>query len=128
MLILDLVRRAAGSVLQIAPDTIDPDVAFGALGLNSLMAMELRAELEHKLGRHLPATLAWNYPTVTALARHLAENGVGSPATKSQEISTKDLSSQDAGFSFDDLAEVLAEKSDDDLALALRPKRTGVRG
>ena len=128
VLILDLVRRAAGSVLQIAPDTIDPDVAFGALGLNSLMAMELRAELEHKLGRRLPATLAWNYPTVTALARHLAENGVGSPATKSQEISTKDLSSQDAGFSFDDLAEVLAEKSDDDLALALRPKRTGVRG
>ncbi|OWU78228.1 type I polyketide synthase [Phaeobacter sp. 22II1-1F12B] len=127
-LILNLVRRAAGSVLQIAADTIDPDVAFGSLGLNSLMAMELRAELERKLGRRLPATLAWNYPTVTALARHLAENSEDAPAEKRREGSVKETAPQDAGFSFDDLAEALADSSDDYLAVALRPKRTGVRG
>ena len=92
------------------------------------MAMELRAELERKLGRRLPATLAWNYPTVTALARHLAENGEDAPAEKPREGSVKETAPQDASFSFDDLAEALADSSDDDLAVALRPKRTGVRG
>ena len=71
-LIEGAVRDAVGAVLKITPSRLDPRRAFGAMGLNSLMAMELRNRLEAALGRPLSATLAWNYPTIEALVAHLA--------------------------------------------------------
>jgi len=44
-----------------------------SLGLDSLMALELRNRLEADLGLKLSATLVWNHPTVTALVPHLAD-------------------------------------------------------
>ena len=67
-----VVRDAVGAVLKITPSRLDPRKALGTMGLNSLMAMELRNRLEVALGRPLSATLAWNYPTVEALVAHLA--------------------------------------------------------
>lgn len=58
--------------LQLPPDGVDDAREFGAMGLTSLLAMEFRNRLERALGRALPATLAWNYPAVRALADHLA--------------------------------------------------------
>ena len=72
-LLTDLVRAAVGKVLKISPSRIDPRRAMGTMGLNSLMAMELRNRLEAELERPLSATLAWNYPTVDALAAYLAD-------------------------------------------------------
>jgi hypothetical protein len=43
------------------------------MGMDSLMALELRNRLEASLGLSLSATLVWGYPTVAALAPHLAE-------------------------------------------------------
>ncbi len=43
------------------------------MGLDSLMALELRNRLEAETGLKLSATVAWNYPTVARLAEHLAE-------------------------------------------------------
>ena len=51
------------------------------MGLTSLLAMEFRNRLERALGRALPATLAWNYPTVRALADHLADD-TGTPVDR----------------------------------------------
>ena len=67
-----VVRDAVGTVLKITPSRLDPRKALGTMGLNSLMAMELRNRLEMALGRPLSATLAWNYPTVEAIVAHLA--------------------------------------------------------
>lgn len=44
---------------------------FKEQGFDSLMAMELRNALSERLGQRLPATLAFDYPTVDALAAHL---------------------------------------------------------
>jgi myxalamid-type polyketide synthase MxaE and MxaD len=71
-LIAGVIRSALAQTLKLAPDQIDPEREFGAMGLTSLLAMEFRNRLESQLGRALPATLAWNYPTVSALAAHLA--------------------------------------------------------
>jgi acyl carrier protein len=60
-------------VLRLAPARIDPRRPLGAMGLDSLMALELRNRLESALGRTLSATLAWNYPTVDALVDYLAD-------------------------------------------------------
>jgi hypothetical protein len=43
-----------------------------ALGLDSLMALELRSRLERCSGLSLSATLALNYPTLRALGNYLA--------------------------------------------------------
>jgi phthiocerol/phenolphthiocerol synthesis type-I polyketide synthase B len=71
-LIEPLVRETIGRVLKIAPSRLDARRALGTMGLNSLLAMELRNRLESALGRSLSATLAWNYPTVEALVAHLS--------------------------------------------------------
>jgi len=68
------VREAVGHVLKVAPGRIDPRRTLGGMGLNSLMAMELRSRLEAALARPLSATLAWNYPTVDALVAFLASD------------------------------------------------------
>ena len=43
------------------------DLPFLQLGLDSLMAVELRNALAEALGRTLPATLLFKYPTLEAL-------------------------------------------------------------
>ena len=67
-----VVRTAIATVLKIAPSRFDSRKALGAMGLTSLMAIELRNRLEADLSRPLSATLAWNYPTIEAMVTHLA--------------------------------------------------------
>jgi len=63
-------ERFAG-LLKPFEAMIDRQLHFGALGLDSIMGLELRNRLERALQRPLSATLAWNYPTVDALAAYL---------------------------------------------------------
>ena len=67
------LREQIGHVLRVAPAGVERDTPLKALGLNSLMSLELRNRLEATLGLTLPATLVWNYPTVAAVAAHLEE-------------------------------------------------------
>jgi phthiocerol/phenolphthiocerol synthesis type-I polyketide synthase C len=52
---------------------IDHDEAMISLGLDSLMALELRNRLELRVGITLPAALVWAYPTISDLASALCE-------------------------------------------------------
>jgi phthiocerol/phenolphthiocerol synthesis type-I polyketide synthase C len=54
-------------------DPIDHDQPLETLGLDSLMALELRNRLEASLGITLPVALVWAYPTITDLAGALCE-------------------------------------------------------
>jgi acyl transferase domain-containing protein/acyl carrier protein len=65
------LQEGAARILKCAPAAIDVTRPFRVMGLDSLMALEFRNHLESSFAIKLPATLAWNYPTVTALARHL---------------------------------------------------------
>ena len=70
------IRSQATKVLTLDPsDPIDQDRPLHDLGLDSLMALELRNLLGTGLGleRTLPATLLFNYPTISALAEYLAK-------------------------------------------------------
>jgi acyl-CoA synthetase (AMP-forming)/AMP-acid ligase II/acyl carrier protein len=55
-----------------AADDIDLGQPFAAFGLDSAQALLLVGDLESWLGRRLSPVVLWNYPTVEALARHLA--------------------------------------------------------
>ena len=66
------LKEQIGHVLRQSPSRIDEKSPFRNLGLDSLMGLELRNRLEAELSLQLPASVVWNYPTVKALAPHLA--------------------------------------------------------
>jgi len=67
------LRERAAEVLRLAPERVVPDRPLKAMGMDSLMTLELRNRLEADLKLTISATAIWNYPTVTLLAAHLAE-------------------------------------------------------
>jgi NADPH:quinone reductase-like Zn-dependent oxidoreductase/acyl carrier protein len=67
------VRELAATVLALEPHAIPARQALHELGLDSLMAVELRNALCHALGRTLPATLLFDYPSVQALIGFLSQ-------------------------------------------------------
>jgi phthiocerol/phenolphthiocerol synthesis type-I polyketide synthase C len=58
--------------LNVTPAKVDPHRPIAAYGLRSVDMVGMVGELEQWLGRTLPSTLAWEYPTVEALADHLS--------------------------------------------------------
>ncbi len=67
-----VVREHVGRVLELAPGrAVDPRQPLGELGLDSLMAVELRNSLGAAAGRSLPTTLLFDHPTIEALVDFL---------------------------------------------------------
>ncbi len=74
------------SALSISPDQIDPRQTFASFGLDSRTAVSLSGDLERWLGRRLPPTLVWDYPTIDALTDHLC-GGTAPPASSADSYS-----------------------------------------
>lgn len=64
----DKVRELAGRIMRMDPARVESDTPFKALGLDSLMSLELRNRLEAAFGLKLSPTLLWAYGTPRALA------------------------------------------------------------
>ncbi|WP_437320287.1 SDR family NAD(P)-dependent oxidoreductase [Sorangium sp. So ce385] len=65
-------------------ERVDPTRGFFDLGMDSLMAVELRRRLHQALGLPLPSSVTFNHPNVVALAEHLLERlSLGEPAAAS---------------------------------------------
>ena len=78
-LLLEYVRKQAIKVLSLDAQPIDPKQPLTSLGLDSLMAVELRNLLGSGLNltRSFPATLVFDYPTLAALTAYLAKEVFG---------------------------------------------------
>ena len=72
-----------------SPDAINPNEQFGDLGMDSLMAVEFSNRLQKNLNYPIPQTLAFDYPTISALARYLSEKI--SPELTSVVVETEPL-------------------------------------
>jgi acyl transferase domain-containing protein/NAD(P)-dependent dehydrogenase (short-subunit alcohol dehydrogenase family)/acyl carrier protein len=67
------VRAELATVLGHAdPAQLDAERTFGELGVDSLLAVELRTRIGSALALALPATLLFDHPDLDRLARHLA--------------------------------------------------------
>ncbi len=83
-LLIDYVRTQAARVLALDAARIGERMPLSDLGLDSLMAVELRNLLGTGLAlkRKLPATLVFDYPTLEALADYVAREVLPSSAEK----------------------------------------------
>jgi NADPH:quinone reductase-like Zn-dependent oxidoreductase/SAM-dependent methyltransferase/NADP-dependent 3-hydroxy acid dehydrogenase YdfG/acyl carrier protein len=107
------IRTHACKVLSL-PSTHAVDIRspLAGLGLDSLMAVELRNRLGTATGRTLPATLLFDYPTIEALCDYLAQVLEIAPATPpiAPAAATDDMLGHVASLSEDELDRLLAAK------------------
>lgn len=122
-LLLYQLRMQAARVLGLAsPEQVGMQQGFFTLGMDSLMAMDLRNRLQDDLEVTLPATLFFKYPTVEELSEYLVRDVLaelfpiesGAPAATTEHASSEatldDLSQDDiAGLLAQELAAVKAE-------------------
>ncbi|BBX70200.1 type I polyketide synthase [Mycolicibacterium psychrotolerans] len=92
------LRAILATQLRIGEEEVDSDRPLAEMGLNSVMAMSIRREVETLAGIELSATMLWNYPTIGALAAHLAEKVAPTPTTDA-EGNADDDTGADAGDS-----------------------------
>jgi acyl transferase domain-containing protein/NADPH:quinone reductase-like Zn-dependent oxidoreductase len=82
-IVLARVHRDAARVLGIREsDALDRDLPLNHAGLDSLMAVELRNTLGTAVGRTLPATLLFRYPSIEALVGFLLTDVLDDAATE----------------------------------------------
>ncbi len=85
-LLLAHVREQAAKILCLPPSKrVELSQPLREMGLDSLMTVELRNALSTTLGRALPGSLVFDYPTIEAIANYLAEKvfAVALPSTSS---------------------------------------------
>jgi acyl transferase domain-containing protein/NADPH:quinone reductase-like Zn-dependent oxidoreductase/NADP-dependent 3-hydroxy acid dehydrogenase YdfG/acyl carrier protein len=66
--VIDLLKREIGEILRIQPDKLDAHQSMSAMGLDSLMGVELAVAVENRFGMRLPVMALSDSPTVTKLA------------------------------------------------------------
>lgn len=119
ILLAHVQAEVAGILALGRPDAVDPRAGFFRMGMDSLTSVELKTRLEHSLGVALPASLAFNHPTVEALSGFLAAEVAPPPedaeavavaAAVSAPPQAGDRSERFASLSDDDLVGLLAER------------------
>ncbi len=53
-------------------DVIDPELPLMDLGIDSIMALDIKKQLEADTGEKIPATLIFDYPTINKISQHFS--------------------------------------------------------
>lgn len=68
------------AVAQIRPEDVDIDRPFAEFGMDSMQLFQLSGDLQKFLGQEVSEIVAWDYPTIAHLSRHLG-SGLEAPAS-----------------------------------------------
>ena len=95
-LLLDYLRDAVADVTRVDVAEIREDAGFFDLGMDSLMAVEMRRRIEQGVGAEIPVTLAMDHPRLSDVADYLlddvlglAEQSAGSRAALTAAVTTR---------------------------------------
>jgi acyl carrier protein len=78
--LLELVRAEVAAVLKLpSVDGLQETKPLGELGMDSLMAVDIRRRLEMRLTIQLPATLVFDHPSCGLLVTYLVDT-IGRPS------------------------------------------------
>ncbi|MBV2124240.1 MAG: SDR family NAD(P)-dependent oxidoreductase [Candidatus Thiodiazotropha sp. (ex Ctena orbiculata)] len=87
-----LCSQVAKTLHFDSADQVEPDARFADLGLDSLVAVELKNSLEATFRFSLPSSLVFDYPSLPLLAKYLCsrlnptESGVASADTSEKSV------------------------------------------
>jgi NAD(P)-dependent dehydrogenase (short-subunit alcohol dehydrogenase family)/acyl carrier protein len=98
-------QEVAGVLGTHSASAVDPEKGFWAMGMDSLLSLELRNRLQSALGRRLDATLTMNHPNVSALARYLGGQLGLDPTDAEVAVTSRERSTGRAADAIDDLSE-----------------------
>jgi acyl carrier protein len=102
-ILMDYLQETVGRVLAWnKPGLLDEQAGLMDVGMDSLMAVELRNILGRAIEQQLPATLLFTYPTLAALADYLLQQVIASGGDQVAAADSLDELSPDA------LADILA--------------------
>jgi acyl transferase domain-containing protein len=66
------VQSLVADVLRLDADqTVEREVGFFDMGVDSLMAVQIKDRIQQLVGRELSSSLCFDYPTIVALVEHL---------------------------------------------------------
>ena len=80
-LLEDYIREKVATVLKLSPSKLDTEQSLSSLGLDSLMAMELKNWIEEELGVQVPITIFLQEPGITQFSAQLLDQLVISATT-----------------------------------------------
>ncbi len=81
--ILDFLAKLRG----VRAEDVEQDRPFSDFGLNSVDAVQLARGLSDRLGRAVPPTVAWDYPTAASLIAFLSSGFLGVSAGVNRNLS-----------------------------------------
>lgn len=76
-LLTDYLRDAVAEVTRVDVTEIRENAGFFDLGMDSLMAVEMRRRIEHGVGREIPVTLVMDHPRLSDVADYLLGDVLG---------------------------------------------------
>jgi acyl carrier protein len=115
-LITATIARESAAVIGFGADReIDPRQPLGDLGLDSLMAVDLRNRLGQVFDQRFPATLLFDYPSIQALSAHVCETVFG----LNGNAEAPGVAPNENGASPEKVTDSYAGQSEAELAVAL---------
>nr|QEO74387.1 AMP-dependent synthetase and ligase [uncultured bacterium] len=112
---IDYLRAEIAAVLGFEAQAISPRGRLFDLGMDSLTAVEMQNRLQRGLAIDLPTTLAFDYPTVEALAPYLLDRlGLAAAVvTEKQDKTDHRLAEQVEQYSDEEVESLLRDKYQD---------------
>jgi acyl carrier protein len=116
--LISFVTSQVAKVMGVkSSEVLDIKTPFNSLGLDSLMAVELRNAIADAVGHSFPASLIYDYPTIKALSGHLFHELLAGEVSVSMKENSREavipkesVTAEIDGLSLEEMAQLLAVK------------------